>query len=237
MNNKIKFLIALFYNLYATTWNFLFFISLIFCIPIYLLPKLNYITYLFLIIILNVLNYLFIATLFKKVKKYLKLLNFNFLEFNLLYFIILNFFLFLSIIEKMPKIKEKILDYFELPFLGLLPLLIFYSILFFLQLFIIYKEIKLSELENYDELLSKLYNDPILSFYKSFFSRLYIMWFFIYISFSSFKLYSTNSLTYLFAFIILPFGTILCVISLIEDTTYYVRKAFLELNKLQNKII
>ncbi len=233
MNNKFKFLIALFYNRNINLINFPLFITLIFNISIYLLPKFNYTIYLFLIIILNILNYLFITTLFKKVKTYLKSLNFNFLEFNFLYYFFLNFFLFLSIIEKMPKIKEKILSYFDLPFLGLLPLLIFYSILFFLQLFITYKEVKLSELENYDELVSKFYNDPMFSFYKSFFSRLYLIWFFIYLLFSSFKFYSNNSLTYLFAFFINPTVTILCVISLIEATTYYVRKALLELKKLQ----
>jgi len=225
MNNKIKFLIALFYNLYATTWNFLFFISLIFCIPIYLLPKLNYITYLFLIIILNVLNYLFIATLFKKVKKYLKLLNFNFLEFNLLYFIILNILLFLSIIEK-------ILNIHELSFPFLLPPQIFYSMLFFTSLFIIYKEIKLSELENYDELLSKFLSKSNLIFSKIYLYHLYIVLYFFSLTYKDY-----SPLFYLFNFSINPAVVTLSVISLIEGTTYYVRKAFVELKKLQNKII
>jgi len=225
MDKKIKFLIILFYNCNHILGTLFLFITLIFCIPIYLLPKLNYITYLFLIIILNVLNYLFIATLFKKVKKYLKLLNFNFLEFNLLYFIILNILLFLSIIEK-------ILNIHELSFPFLLPPQIFYSILFFISLYIIYKEMKLSELENYDELLSKFLSKSNLIFSKTYPYHLYIILYFFSLTYKDYSF-----LFYLINFSINPAVVTLSVISLIEGTTYYVRKAFLELNKLQNKII
>jgi len=225
MNNKIKFLIVLFYNLYVTTATSPFFISLILCTLIYLLPKLNYTIYLLLIIILNVLNYLFITTLYKKVKKYLKLLNFNFLEFNLYYFLILNILLFASIIEK-------ILNIHELSFPFLLPPQIFYSILFFISLYIIYKEMKLSELENYDELLSKFLSKSNLIFSKTYPYHLYIILYFFSLTYKDYSF-----LFYLINFSINPAVVTLCVISLIEDTTYYVRKAFLELNKLRDKII
>lgn len=232
MDKKTKFLIILFYNCETTLGTLFLFLSLIFCTPIYLLPKLNYIIYLFLIIILNILNYLIITTLFKKVKKYLKLLNFDFLEFDLYYYLMLNLFLFISIMEKISNIHE-------LSFSFLLPPQIFYSILFFIQLFIIYREIKLSELENYDELLSKFSVNLNLSPSKKYFYGLFIIFIILYAIFNPFRDLIKTSLTlfYLLTFIIFPSVTILCTISLIEGTTYYVRKTFLELKKLQDKVI
>ena len=225
MDKKIKFLIILFYNCNHILGTLFLFITLIFCIPIYLLPKLNYITYLFLIIILNILNYLIIRALFKEVKKYLKLLNFDFLEFDLSYYLMVNLFLFIAIIEK-------ILNIHELSFSFLLPPQIFYSILFFISLYIIYKEMKLSELENYDELLSKFLSKSNLIFSKIYLYHLYIVLYFFSLTYKDY-----SPLFYLFNFSINPAVVTLSVISLIEGTTYYVRKAFVELKKLKNKII
>jgi len=232
MDKKIKFLIILFYNCNHILGTLFLFITLIFCIPIYLLPKLNYITYLFLIIILNILNYLIIRALFKEVKKYLKLLNFDFLEFDLSYYLMVNLFLFIAIIEK-------ILNIHELSFSFLLPPQIFYSILFFIQLFIIYKEMKLSELENYDELMSKFSINLNLSHSKKYFYGLFIIFIVLYTIFIPFRDLIKTSLTffYLLTFIIFPSITIISVTSLIEGTTYYVRKALVELKKLQDKMI
>lgn len=118
-----------------------------------------------------------------------------------------------------------------------LPPLIFYSMLFFTSLFIIYKEIKLSELENYNKLLSKFFINLKLSYFKSCYYRLSAVWIYMYISLYISLFYNSYTFLYIFAFIINPAVVTLSVISLIEGTTYYVRKAFVELNKLQDKII
>ncbi len=231
MNNKLISLISLF-SFYRTEISCApFFILLIFSIPIYLMPKLSFINYLFLIIILNILYCFFMRILYKKGETYLKLFKLNFLKIILYNLLGFNVFLYLIILLDKIFIKEQYLINPLLPSTRLLPVLIFYSLLFFIQLFIIYKEIKLSEVENYDELLYIFSINFDLSNSKRFFYGLPYIWMPAYLSFLMFS----NSLIflYLFALIINPAVVTLCVISLIKATTYYVRKTLLELKKLQ----
>jgi len=224
VDKKSKFLIVMFLNHEIMITTLVPLISLIWSIFIFLLPKFNILYYIFLLIILNLLIYLILRTLYKKVESYIKLIKpFNFLKCCLPFIIFFTFFSTLLIIAKYLNDVSSLIYQVYIPFLT------YYSILFFVLIYIFFKEIKLSEFEKYSDLsfgdLGKYIEKGYYNFYAS------VPWLYIIL----FNLIKDESLQLLLLFIALiePIIITLGVISFFEKSTYLIRKTLLELSKLQ----
>ncbi len=110
-----------------------------------------------------------------------------------------------------------------------IPFLTYYSILFFVLIYIFFKEIKLSEFEKYSDLsfgdLGKYIEKGYYNFYAS------VPWLYIIL----FYIIKDESLQLLLLFIALiePIIITLGVITFFEKSTYLIRKTLIELSKLQ----
>jgi len=224
VDKKSKFLIVMFLNDDDFGITLASLISLI-CYPlIYLLPKFNILYYIFLLIILNLLIYLILRTLFKKVESYIKLIKpFNFLK------CYLPSILFFTIFSVLLIIAKYLNDVSSLIYQVYIPFLTYYSILFFVLIYIFFKEIKLSEFEKYSDLsfgdLGKYIEKGYYNFYAS------VPWLYIIL----FYIIKDESLQLLLLFIALiePIIITLGVITFFEKSTYLIRKTLIELSKLQ----
>jgi len=224
MKKKTKFLIVMFSNDEIVMNTLVPLISLIWSIFIFLLPIFNILYYIFLIIILNILIYLILRTLFKKVESYIKLIKpFNFLKCYLLFILFFTIFYSFSIVVKYLNEVSRAYPIY-------ISLLTFYSILFFVLIYVFLKEIKLSEFEKYSDLS---FGDLGKNIEKGYFYNFYTGTPAQYSIFFFIVREILPQLLLIFIALIGPIITTLGVISFFEKSTYLVRKTLIELSKLQ----